>query len=128
MKMKLEDELIFLNSGHCAGCGDQKCSFSQGLKRCRNPGHRTYSIGATGVEVTSLVHEVFGIDLQWSQGEGSSSVEFVTKAAGFFCKTRAVQDAIMNEMVETLNSLQCSQYKIGSGEYQEVLKNFPPII
>ncbi len=124
LQIRFESDLMFLNSGHCAGCGDQKCSFSQGMDWCRNPQQRTYSIGATGVEVTAMIQDVFGIDLQWCHGEAFHPVEYITKASGIFCKTRALQDVIMNEMVDTLNSLSCCQCKIGSQEYRHVLKTF----
>jgi len=115
-------DVLFLNSGHCMGCGEQKCSFTRGEKYCRNPKRRTFAIGATGVETARLLNDVFGIELQWHT-DNNNEVECITKAMGFFCKNREIQNKILAEMIPQLNSLKTSRFPINSREYRRLLRS-----
>lgn len=117
----IEEEVLFLNSGHCMGCGSLTCSFSKGQAYCQNPSRRTYGIGATGVEVVSLLHSVFRIKLEWHTADNKEPVNCITKTMGFFCRDRAIQNQVMDEMINNLNALPCSRWKIPSQEYRQLV-------
>ncbi len=121
IKKCIAEDTVFLNSGHCMGCGLQSCSFLQGEAYCRNPQRRTYGIDAAGVEVVALLHSVFGINLQWHSDDNQQQVNSITKTIGLFCKDREVQNQIMDDMITNLNSLPCSRYKIPGEEYRLML-------
>ena len=76
------------------GCGSKKCAFKKGEGRCRNPKRRTFSLEATGINVEATLHHIFGLKLQWYTNENYQQVEYMTKAVGFFCKSRDEQNSI----------------------------------
>ena len=57
-------DCYFFNSGHCDSCKPKRCAVKDG-KPCRKPDARTHSLEATGVLVTELLKDVFGIELLW---------------------------------------------------------------
>ncbi len=120
VRESIQEEVLFLNSGHCMGCGLQTCSFIKGETNCRHPQRRTYAIGATGVEVVPLLQSVFGITLQWHNAD-NQQVDCITKTMGFFCRERSIQNEIMDEMIVNLNTLPCSKFKIPTEEYRLIL-------
>ncbi|KUG02837.1 hypothetical protein ASZ90_019770 [hydrocarbon metagenome] len=119
VKKCMQEDVLFLNSGHCMGCGLLPCSFLKGDVYCRNPQRRTFAIGATGVEAVPLLQSVFGINLEWY--ENQQEVNCITKTMGFFCRERSIQNQIMDKMVVNLNSLPCSRFEIPGKEYRTIL-------
>ncbi len=122
VKKFIPEDVLFLNSGHCMGCGLLTCSFLKGELYCRNPQRRTYAIGATGVEVIFLLNHAFGINLEWYTADNQQQVNCITKTMGFFCQGRAVQNQIMDNMISNLNALPCSRFEIPGEEYLLTLK------
>lgn len=55
---------FFLSSGHCSSCRPKRCSIKEG-NSCVKPDTKTYSLEATGVLVTELMENLFGLELQW---------------------------------------------------------------
>ena len=55
---------LFLSSGFCRGCGNQRCAVKDGSK-CRYPLRRTYSLESTGVIVSKVAEKFLGFELYW---------------------------------------------------------------
>lgn len=116
----IKEDIVFLNSGHCMGCGQAECNFLRGYNYCLNPVKRTYAIGATGIESAQMLQQIFGIRLQWIS-ESNQEVSSITKLMGLLCKQRKIQNRILDEMIGNLNALSCSSWKIPGPEYQDAL-------
>ena len=63
---RLASELgaFFLSSGYCSSCKPKRCAIKEG-NSCAKPDAKTYSLEATGVLVTGLMKNLFGVELQW---------------------------------------------------------------
>lgn len=57
-------EGLFLSSGFCRGCGNQRCAVKDGGK-CRHPLRRTFSLESTGVIVSEVAEKFLGFELYW---------------------------------------------------------------
>jgi predicted metal-binding protein len=57
-------EGLFLSSGFCRGCGNQRCVVKDASK-CRHPLRRTFSLESTGVIVSKVAEEFLGFELYW---------------------------------------------------------------
>jgi len=55
---------LFLSSGFCRGCGNQRCAVKNGCK-CRYPLRRTFSLESTGVIVSEVAEKLLGFELYW---------------------------------------------------------------
>jgi len=119
---KCAENVLFLNNGHCRGCDIQECSFKLGESYCRYPERRTYSIGATGVDVSSTLKNVFGIELQWYTEDTYDRVEYITKMVGFFCQQFHMQNQVLDSIVNCLNALKSTKFKIGSDGYRMLVQ------
>ena len=117
----ISGDILFLNSGHCMGCGLATCNYLRGYPYCINPGRRTYAIGATGIEAAKLLQEAFGIKLQWYRGE--DQVDSMSKVMGLFCQQRQVQNQILEQMLINLNALNCTHFPIPGQHYQLMVKS-----
>lgn len=72
----------FLSSGNCQLCRPKRCAVKEGLA-CRKPKGRTYSLEATGVLVTELMKDVFGLELQWWRRDDPVHIpEYMIKVVG----------------------------------------------
>ncbi len=116
------ENILFLNSGHCMGCGLAPCNYLRGYDYCVNPGRRTFAIGATGIEGAKLLQEAFGIKLQWYHN-GAEQVKSICKVMGWFCRERSIQNQILDDMLRNLNALDCTPFPILGPEYQTTLKS-----
>jgi predicted metal-binding protein len=103
-----ELDSYFLGSGHCVSCRPKKCSLKQG-DSCRKPDARTYSLEATGVLVTELMENLFGIELKWWRPQEKDYIpEYMLKVIGLvrdedFGESEvrtAVLSSLQNERVE----------------------------
>ena len=93
----------FLSSGNCQVCRPKRCAVKQG-KKCRNPSRRTYSLEATGVLVTQLMKNCFGIELQWWRREDPSFVpDFMLKAIGVTRERLFSDKEARKSVLESLN-------------------------
>lgn len=54
---------ISLSSGHCSSC--RPCNLKLGNKICLNPCNRTFSMEATGIDVSSLMATYSNSPIQW---------------------------------------------------------------
>lgn len=118
----ITENILFLNSGHCMGCGLALCNYLRGYRHCINPRRRTYAIGATGIEAAKLLQEAFGIKLQWFIS-GEEKVESISKVMGWFCQQRQVQNQILDQMLINLNALNCTRFPIPAQQYQMMVKS-----
>ncbi|RJR30444.1 MAG: hypothetical protein C4576_33520 [Desulfobacteraceae bacterium] len=92
----------FVSSGNCHSCRPKRCAVKEGGK-CRNPIARTYSLEATGVLVTSLMEQCFGIQLQWWRKQEPSYIpEYMVKVVGVTKKTEIDYGIIRNSVVQSL--------------------------
>lgn len=57
-------EGLFLSSGFCRGCGNQRCAVKDGGK-CLHPLRRTFSLESTGVIVSEVAEKFLGFELCW---------------------------------------------------------------
>lgn len=87
-------KIYFLGNGYCAGCGNRKCAYKEGVKKCRFPQKRTFSLEATGVNVEKTLKNVFGIELEWYNRNNFRQVNYLTKAIGFFCCNSVIRDEV----------------------------------
>jgi len=70
----------FLSAGHCTGCGKKACQMNAN-KECQSPTKREFSMESTGVLVTDLMEELFGIPLVWfSQDPEDNLPEYMIKS------------------------------------------------
>lgn len=100
----------FLSSGNCHGCRPKPCAFKEG-KKCRNPTARTFSLESTGVIVTELMKQCFGMELQWWQRDNPSYIpEFMVKVVGIKKVTR--DDFIIKQAIDDV----LASYKVGNGK------------
>ncbi|NMB40547.1 MAG: DUF2284 domain-containing protein [Firmicutes bacterium] len=86
--------VYFLGNGYCTGCGNRKCAFKEGMRKCRFPRKRTFSLEATGVNVEKTLKNVFGIKLEWYNRNNFRQVSYLTKAIGFFCCSPVIRDKV----------------------------------
>jgi predicted metal-binding protein len=71
-----------LGSGHCISCKPKKCSVKIGY-RCKDPKKRTFSLESSGVIVTQLMEETFGIKLEWWNPKDPKYIpNYMLKAVG----------------------------------------------
>lgn len=115
-------DVFFLNNGYCMGCGNKRCSFKAGEQFCRYPLKRTYSLEATGVDVQATISNLFGFELQWYRNNNYNDVQFMAKSIGLFAKTPLDQKYIQDSVVNCLQGLTSTKYKLGSNEYEEKLR------
>jgi predicted metal-binding protein len=78
-------KIYFLGNGYCTGCGSRRCAYKEGVKKCRFPQKRTFSLEATGINVEKTLKDVFDLELEWYNRSNFRQVSYLTKAVGFFC-------------------------------------------
>ncbi len=62
----LEPNLKFLSSGACKLCRNGSlCNYGRGIKKCKHPEQRRYSLESTGIMVESITKQLFGFKLEW---------------------------------------------------------------
>jgi len=61
---KDKNDMMFLASGFCKGCGNKKCEFKKGSE-CLQPFRRTFSLESTGVIVTEVAAKFLDFKLYW---------------------------------------------------------------
>jgi len=114
---------VFLNNGYCMGCDNKKCSFKVGEQFCRNPLKRTYSLEATGVDVQATIANLFGFNLQWYRKNNYNDVEFMAKSIGLFSTTPLEAKNVHNCIIQCLQRIPSTKYKIGSDELRIMLES-----
>jgi len=117
IKVAFGSNIVFLNNGYCMGCGNKKCNYKIGNESCKNPEKRTYSLEATGINVTTTVKELFEIDLQWYNNKNCHEIEYMCKVIGIFCEDRPTQNDILNSMICNLNKLPSTKFHINSHDF-----------
>lgn len=103
----LTGQVFFLSPGHCHGCKEQPCSFTQGERECRKPDRRSYSVSATGIDVQPTLRSIFNIELQWHSG-GDYQVEYTLKVMGFLVRNHRLQNLILDRIIPSLQGLPCT--------------------
>lgn len=100
VRERFAQNVYYLSNGYCIGCGNRKCAFKEGGRKCRFPGRRTYSLEATGVYVGKTLKNVFGLELEWYDRNNFRQINYLTKVIGFFCREENARD----EVQEFLNT------------------------
>lgn len=95
----------FLSSGNCQVCRPKRCAVKEGLP-CRKPAGRTFSLEATGVLVTELMKDAFGLDLQWWNRDNPAHIPaYMIKVVGLKgnefvgrgCRVGTIADALLSQ-------------------------------
>lgn len=116
------DEVYFLGNGYCSGC--KKCNFKLGYDFCKQPDKRTFSMEATGIDVVQTLRKAFGVELQWYNKENFRQVEYMIKAIGILTKTNEQSQLVVRDLVDFLNQLDSTKYKIGTAAYENLLREY----
>lgn len=116
--------MFFLNNGYCMGCGNKRCNYKAGEQFCKNPRKRTYSLEATGVDVQATIYNLFGFELQWYRQNNYKDVQFMAKSIGLFSNNPLNRQHVQNCLIQCLQELPSTKYKIGSGEFIIMLEKF----
>ncbi|HWP96870.1 MAG TPA: DUF2284 domain-containing protein [Syntrophomonadaceae bacterium] len=115
-------QAIFLNAGHCPGCGDTPCSFLLGEQSCRNSRARVFNIGATGIDAEATMRKFFGIQLQWQTRGAHQEVEYIIKVMGFFTTNSREQNNILDQIPGALKHLPSTHLALDDSILYAVLK------
>jgi len=95
----------FLSSGNCHSCRPKRCAVKDGLN-CRKPQVRTYSLEATGVLVTEMMNDIFGLELQWWRRDDPLHIpKYMVKVVGLkgngfvnpVCGSEAIAGALSSQ-------------------------------
>lgn len=87
----------FLATGYCMGCPGKRCSFKLGEEVCRNPGKRTYSMEATGINVVETVNAAFGIPFHWYT-KRNTDIPYMLKCIAFIPKEK-IEDKVFKDFL-----------------------------
>ena len=101
---------LFLGTGYCMGCKGIKCSFKNGDSICRNPQKRTYSLEATGVNVSLTLHKEYNIQLQWYRKNGPLNIP-VTKCCAFIFNNETSEECFIHLFQEYINPVERGSVK-----------------
>lgn len=109
----------FLSSGNCHSCRPKRCAVKDG-KPCRKPDARTYSLEATGVYVTELMKNLFGMELQWWRPKEPEYIpKYMVKVIGLTRERIFDADETKRAILSALNDDRISVYEynvvVGAG-------------
>lgn len=93
---------LFLGAGYCMGCKSRKCNFKVGFDFCKNPKLRTFSMEATGINVSQTLINVFGIRLSWYKKGQELNIP-MTKCIAILFKEEVTQDQFNKYINEIYN-------------------------
>ncbi len=103
----------FLSSGNCQVCRPKRCAVKDSLP-CRKPQGRTFSLEATGVLVTEMMKNAFGIELQWWQRDNSEHVpDYMVKVVALKgenflekgCEPKVIKDALIQNRISVQSTV-----------------------
>lgn len=120
----LNPTMRYLSSGTCKICAaGGLCNYRNGVRVCKHPEKRRYSMESTGIVVNSITKQLFGWELDWWKKGTNYIPERIIQAGGILCQDYDLK--ILNERLQiAINREENKNVTVENRERQQGLFDF----
>lgn len=94
LRNHISDDTYYISTGSCRMCKPCKCKLYQ---PCAHPKTKTFSFEALGIDVSQMINDVFGFELQWYKK--GFLPQFTSVVAGYLYNGNIDLSCFLNDFV-----------------------------